>query len=264
MSKAIRSSMQHYSFARNDAGIWDAVEGLRTSRSLPDLAGIVSAYAKKKGFEHFGFAYKRRAMAGQGTQLLSVLDLPPAWAARYKDLASGKTSENDDPLIRHVTTIYAPSSWDWHGRVTFTDPKIARSARNLLGVAAENGLRVGVTIPLTCPHASWAYLSMTMSNESSARDLVPELPFALLLAQSTMIAVKRLSSLSAGQIALSEREKEILHWCSIGKTSWTISQILRLSEATVNFHVGNVIRKLGVASRSAACAKAIGLGLVEL
>jgi DNA-binding CsgD family transcriptional regulator len=179
-------------------------------------------------------------------------------------LASGKTSESDDPLIRHVTTIYTPSSWDWHGRVTFTDPKIARSARNLLGVAAENGLRVGVTIPLTCPHANWAYLSMTMNNESSARDLVPELPFALLLAQSMMIAVKRLSLSAMRQIALSEREKEILRWCSVGKSSWTVSQILRLSESTVNFHVGNALRKLGVASRSAACAKAIGLGLIEI
>jgi DNA-binding CsgD family transcriptional regulator len=131
-------------------------------------------------------------------------------------------------------------------------------------VAAENGLRVGVTIPLTCAQASWAYLSMTMNNESSARDLVPELPFALLLAQSTMIAVKRLSSTTAGQIGLSMREAEILRWCSVGKTSWAISQILKLSESTINFHIGNVIKKLGTASRSAACAKAIGLGLIEL
>jgi DNA-binding CsgD family transcriptional regulator len=257
--------MQQPSFAKDDAGIWSAVEALRSATSLSGIGDIARIYARKKGFDHFGFAYKRRASADCGAQLVPVLDLPKPWAARYDDLASGKTSEKDDPLIRHVTTVFTPSSWDWRGRVTFTEPLIARSARRLLGVAAENGLRVGLTIPLTCPRAAWSYLSMTMDNDCSAQDLVPELPFALLLAQSMMIAVRRLVlPAQPSTQPLSLRETEILRWCSAGKSSWAVSRILRLSQSTVNFHIANAMRKLQVTSRQAACAKAISLDLIEL
>jgi len=257
--------MQEQSFAQDHTGIWSAVATLRTAASLAEVGTIASTYARKQGFDHFGFAYKRRASAESGAQLIPVLDLPEQWAARYKYLASGKTSEKDDPLIRHVTTVFTPSSWDWRGRVTFTEPVIARSARRLLGIAADNGLRVGLTIPLTCPRATWSYLSMTMNNDASANDLVPELPFALLLAQSMLIAVRRLVTPPDEQpTPLTEREKEILRWCSAGKSSWTVSRILKLSESTVNFHIANATRKLGVNSRQAACARAISLALIEL
>lgn len=48
---------------------------------------------------------------------------------------------------------------------------------------------------------------------------------------------------------LSKREREVLNWLNRGKTSWDISMILNISERTVNYHVGNIMRKLGVNSR---------------
>jgi LuxR family quorum-sensing transcriptional regulator LasR len=41
-----------------------------------------------------------------------------------------------------------------------------------------------------------------------------------------------------------------------GKTSWAISVILRISERTVNFHVNNIMRKLGVIIRMQAVSVA--------
>jgi DNA-binding CsgD family transcriptional regulator len=57
---------------------------------------------------------------------------------------------------------------------------------------------------------------------------------------------------------LSEREREVLNWLNHGKTSWDISVILNISERTVNYHVGNIIRKLGVSSRVHAVSEAVG------
>jgi DNA-binding CsgD family transcriptional regulator len=48
---------------------------------------------------------------------------------------------------------------------------------------------------------------------------------------------------------LSGREREVLNWLNLGKTSWDISVILSITERTVNYHVGQIIRKLGVSSR---------------
>jgi DNA-binding CsgD family transcriptional regulator len=58
---------------------------------------------------------------------------------------------------------------------------------------------------------------------------------------------------------LSKREREVLGWLRMGKTSWDISVILRISERTVNYHVNNIIRKLGVVNRMQAVSMAANL-----
>jgi len=55
---------------------------------------------------------------------------------------------------------------------------------------------------------------------------------------------------------LSPREKEVLMWLKCGKTSWAIAVILQISERTVNYHVNNIIRKLGVINRIQAVSAA--------
>ncbi len=62
---------------------------------------------------------------------------------------------------------------------------------------------------------------------------------------------------------LSPRELECLIWSADGKTSWEISEILNVSERTVNAHLGRAIRKLGVVSRTQAAAEAIRRGLIQ-
>lgn len=63
--------------------------------------------------------------------------------------------------------------------------------------------------------------------------------------------------LAAPPIRLTPREQQVLLWCAYGKTSWEIGQILQCKESTVNFHVGNILRKFDVESRVAAVIKAI-------
>jgi len=64
-----------------------------------------------------------------------------------------------------------------------------------------------------------------------------------------------------GNGRLTIREKEVLKWLGHGKTSWDIAAILRISERTVNFHVGNIMKKLDVTSRAQAVAEAANLEL---
>nr|WP_202987331.1 LuxR family transcriptional regulator [Mixta mediterraneensis] len=45
---------------------------------------------------------------------------------------------------------------------------------------------------------------------------------------------------------LSPRERQILKWVSAGKTYAEVSVILSIAERTVKFHMGNVMKKLGV------------------
>jgi LuxR family transcriptional regulator len=62
--------------------------------------------------------------------------------------------------------------------------------------------------------------------------------------------------------SLTSREVEILQWTADGKTASEIADILDLSDHTVTFHLGNAVRKLGCANKTAAVVKAAMLGLL--
>lgn len=62
---------------------------------------------------------------------------------------------------------------------------------------------------------------------------------------------------------LSNRELEILRWIKEGKSSWSISLILSISEATVKFHIKNILRKLDASTRAQAVACAMERGYID-
>jgi LuxR family quorum sensing-dependent transcriptional regulator len=55
-------------------------------------------------------------------------------------------------------------------------------------------------------------------------------------------------------VRLSDREREVLAWASEGKTAWEIGCILNLSQRTVEWHIGQVCRRLGAVNRLQAIA----------
>lgn len=61
---------------------------------------------------------------------------------------------------------------------------------------------------------------------------------------------------------LTERELTCLQWVALGKTSWETGRIIGVAERTVNFHIQNACRKLGVHGRQAAITHAMRTGLL--
>ena len=65
-------------------------------------------------------------------------------------------------------------------------------------------------------------------------------------------------------LPLTRREREVLKLVAQGKTSEQIARELVLVKRTVDFHVENACRKLGVDNRIAAAAKASELELITV
>jgi DNA-binding response OmpR family regulator len=65
------------------------------------------------------------------------------------------------------------------------------------------------------------------------------------------------------RVGLREREVETLTWAARGKTFAEIGEILGLSRRTVEFHLDNARRKLGVATRTQALIKAAAGNLIH-
>jgi DNA-binding response OmpR family regulator len=84
---------------------------------------------------------------------------------------------------------------------------------------------------------------------------------ALIMARLARVAR---SAIWSKRVVLREREVETLTWAARGKTFWEIGEILGLSKRTVEFHLDNARRKLGVATRTQALIKAATEHLIPL
>lgn len=71
------------------------------------------------------------------------------------------------------------------------------------------------------------------------------------------------STVWTNRVQLREREVQTLTWAARGKTFEEIGTILSLSRRTVEFHLDNARRKLGVATRTQALIKAATERLIQ-
>ena len=68
----------------------------------------------------------------------------------------------------------------------------------------------------------------------------------------------------APEQGLTVQETSCLRWCKEGKTNWEIGSILDISAKTVEFHLANVMRKLGAGNRMTAVVTGIRRGIIPL
>jgi transcriptional regulator EpsA len=91
--------------------------------------------------------------------------------------------------------------------------------------------------------------------------MTPHLHFALGRVLTTVAEYQ--GALGKSKKALSERQREILHWLNEGKTNWEIAKILGLTELNVKYHIDQIFLKLEVRSRAHAVAKGRELALLS-
>ena len=140
---------------------------------------------------------------------------------------------------------------------------------DLSGLKLLEKIRSGKLLPITVPFIFVTAFSQRV-HQMEARQLgcddyvTKPIDFELLVA----IIRHRLAGAAdkvpeRAQFRLTERELEAMTWASRGKSSSDIAVILGISERTVNFHMDNVMRKMGVATRIQAAVKCAMLGLIQ-
>lgn len=82
--------------------------------------------------------------------------------------------------------------------------------------------------------------------------------------QATKILLSELREKTDDNISLTKREKEILTYIVEGLSNKEIAKRMFLSNSTIQFHVSNVLSKLGVSKRTEAAYLALKQKLVEL
>ncbi|MEO8672358.1 MAG: LuxR C-terminal-related transcriptional regulator [Tahibacter sp.] len=248
---------------------WDDANAVLQLRAIPEVMAAAARFARHWGYELHGYTARYAVPhSSQRPGFLELGNFSPEWlgkhSARRLTDEDTATREHEDPRVQHVRLGLPISAWTTSGRIGYTRTDIEQRARALLCRARDFGMRGGITVPLHSSSVDWAMMTFATQRPCDLRDLAPGLAPTLLFASCLQVSMGRLNGAATHAPTLTPREREVLHWAAIGKTSWEISMILLISERTVNFHLINAARRLQVKGRGPACARALALGIISL
>lgn len=225
---------------------------LLNASNVDELFAALVPIARELGFDHCAYGI-RTPLPVSNPKVLMLNNYPQQWQQRYQ-------RENYlacDPTVSHALRSTASQVWT---------EDIFSSARPFWEEARAHGLRVGIAQPCHGNHGVVGLLTLSRPHDALSQ---PELRNNSMriywLAQLVHEGMSRIilpQMLPETSINLSDREVEVLRWTADGKTSHEVSEIMKISERTVNFHVNNVMEKLGTRNKTAAAVKAAILGLI--
>ncbi|GIU67475.1 LuxR family transcriptional regulator [Candidatus Phycosocius spiralis] len=223
---------------------------LRTARREGELLQILTKYAKECGFGWFQLVPGPHNPMVNPSSLLNLGNFDPAWRQHY---ASEATCQSD-PARRQAILRAGSVKWQ-RAFATARDPE----QRAFVQAARSHGFRDGVTTPVHGPQGCVA-LMMFAASQTLGLDYDDEEALSH-LAMALYQRVRRLTAATvvdrAPMVRLTGRELECLRWVLEGKTNWEIGVLTGVTARTVQFHLGNASRKLGVFNRVQAAVRAL-------
>lgn len=234
----------------------DELKPILEARSMDEIGEHIGRFCRDIGYQFFSYGVVKPSPM-ENMVLRQVISNCPAWQEIY----SMRRYANIDPVVAHVRRSTLPLRWEPAMYCTGEQRCLEAHARSF-------GLIHGMTLPVRERHGGVGLLNVASDGADGepAPDLGQVAKLSLLSAyveeRVAFIAERASAEARSKRVDLSRREMQCLQWCSVGKTSWEIGAILGISERTVNFHIGNVVRKLDAKGRRHAVVKAIGLGML--
>jgi len=207
----------------------------------------------QKLVEQLGFSFVVCAKLSIGKSLEPMSALMCTWPAKFAQAYQACGYSQHDPILQEIIRIRCAVVWPdvWERR------RLSPEENKVLEHAAQLGMRSGLAIPITDAGGNVGFVSLCgpqPRTDATCRSV---------LTLVSIYVFHRLRALAAangtGQ-RLSRRELEVLRWIAEGKSDWQIGRILAISAKTVNYHIENVKRKFGVATRMQAVVSAIQHG----
>jgi DNA-binding CsgD family transcriptional regulator len=214
------------------------------------------ATADAMGFPIISGALLRGRLTANGGEGQSFGNTPTGHAEAYRDAAKAMR----DPVLDRLLNHPLPVAYDQNTYAT-------ANAGELWEAQAPFGYKTGIGVKLHLPGDRTFLLGVDREEAlpKSGEGLTHLIGGLQLLASHAMVAADRLLTLklkSHEMPKLTKREFDVLSWTAQGKTAWEISMILGMSEKTVNFHLGNAMRKLEVTSKHQAVLKCVAAGVL--
>ena len=201
-------------------------------------------------FDHSFCAYGNPAEGAE--KAIDVLD-----CGGFLDILLGEKMHENDPVALELFKTWQIQYWpDVYKK--YPVKEIISLEKDMFGTNA--GYPGGTRDYLGDYGAVFTFAGKQLKKSSRVEAV---LEYAVPHLSETLIRLSRApKDPGASEAKLTKREIEVLKWVKEGKTSFETSVILSISERTVNFHVGNILKKLNVINRVQAVATALEMGII--
>lgn len=235
------------------------VERANQATTINELFDVYSETVKKHGYDRVLFALMTsHEDLGQEAGIGVIHNFPSDWMEHYFKEGFDKI----DPVILYGAQEVGAYTW----QEIKTNVDLSKKQMLCMNYGEEAGLNNGVSTYLRGERNQLAGISLATSEKLDATDHAKD----LITAYSNHFYIKyralskKKNNKEIDNIVLSEREREILTWVCLGKSNSVISDIINISESTVDFHLRNIFEKLQVNSRILAVVKALTYGIIHL
>ncbi|WP_145540374.1 LuxR family transcriptional regulator [Yersinia alsatica] len=197
-----------------------------------------------------------------------ITSYPNEWAELY----TTNSFQHIDPIVLTALKRFSPFSWDENITI-LSDLKSSK----IFTLSKQYNIVNGYTYVLHDTMNNMAMLSLIMDDtvqqgreDSVSKDrgklqisLIEIHEKMLMLSQNKGNNPERRGVGIPSKAILTPRENEVLHWASMGKTYQEIALITDITPRTVKYHIGNVVKKLGVINAKQAIRLGVELELIK-
>jgi len=224
-----------------------AVAGICAAGDKQELHAAIYAAIRSLGFDSYNLGCekpaKREFMTNPTLTNWSYDDL----VAYERDGWTGK-----DPLLAYAATGGRPLYWD-----VWTWQRQQRP--DYLEYVKSAGLFSGVTVPIEAKGPAVSALTLlSWTDRKHDPDVAQAASIIGMVATARAAALGLTAGLSLGDgsrlRSLSSLQREILKWIAAGKSNSEIALIVGQSKRSIDYHVIEILKKLGVNSRVQAAA----------
>lgn len=201
------------------------------------------------GFEQFVLCCHKR------DKLKAIIDptlsnFAPSFLQDYEGLGWA----SDDSVVQAIIETESPFSWN-----SSTDSYANARSQSFFEFLTDSQMPKGVAVPLKHRQGTVSAFGMTTMFDRVID--APTIHAAIIMANAAMSRAEMLGLCpdispdeAATMHALTPVQQEILNWVAEGKSNRDIATILETNERAIRYHVTEILRKLGVATRMQAAA----------
>ncbi|ELM3723206.1 LuxR family transcriptional regulator [Edwardsiella piscicida] len=197
------------------------------------------------------------------SDIIIISNYPDEWVTLYKE----HHYQHIDPVVISALRRVSPFLWD--EKIT-VNSKLNLS--KIFNLSKKYQVSRGYTFVLHDADNQLAMLSLMVDDRGLAeiersrgvlQMLLIDAHERFMNGQRHITAQHYCSKKEPIENIFSTRENEILYWASMGKTYQEIALILGIKTGTVKFHIGNVVKKLGVLNAKHAIRLGVELQLIK-
>lgn len=229
--------------------------------------GAIRNFIESKLKRYGDFTYSYMVINKKNpSQMTIISNYPDEWVNIYRE----NNYQHIDPVV--ITALRKLSPFSWDENITINS---SINLSKIFSYSKKYNIINGYTFVLHDYNNQLAMLSFMIDQEKSTEieDTIEANKEKILLLlvnihekfvayQEEMMQTTDSKHLVDKKI-FSKRENEILYWASMGKTYQEIAVMLGVKTTTIKFHIGNVVKKLGVLNAKHAIRLGVELQLIK-